>query len=65
MFKHMFTHMLTHLFTNMFTHIFTQMFKYMFTHSSALNRVKVKLAKHYKLGGIMWWTLDDDDFKGA
>jgi len=27
-------------------------------------RYKVKLAKHYKLGGIMWWTLDDDDFKG-
>lgn len=39
--------------------------KYMFTHSSALNSIKVKLAKHYKLGGIMWWTLDDDDFKGA
>ena len=25
---------------------------------------KVDMAKHYGLGGIMWWAVDIDDFKG-
>jgi len=26
---------------------------------------KVEIAKHYNLGGIMWWATDIDDFKGT
>jgi len=26
---------------------------------------KVELAKHYNLGGIMWWATDIDDFRGT
>ena len=26
---------------------------------------KVEMAKHYNLGGIMWWATDIDDFKGT